>query len=89
MAPPVTEAYEHRLWEELLSLLAKAVPESASEAEAEDIVLLALNGQNREIYELYRTVRKLAGERAGYLAERLEEDNPVTQAHKRLYGQWA
>jgi hypothetical protein len=89
LTPVVTEPYERRLWDELNSLLADAVPEGKSETEAENIILLALMGHDPEIHELYEQVKRLARDKPGYLRERLEEDNPITRARRRLYGPWA
>lgn len=84
-----TEGYERQLWEELNSLLADAVPEDAREEEAERAIMLAIMGHDSEIHILHQTIRKLARARSGYLRERLEEDNPVSRARRRLYGKWA
>ncbi len=89
MTPVVTEPYEKRLWDELNSLLADAVPEGASEEEAENAILLALMGHDPEIYKLYEQVKRLVRAKAGYLHDRLEEDNPIARARRRLYGDWA
>lgn len=83
------EEHERRLWEELNSLLAAAVPDGASEARAEDAMLLAIMGHDSEIHDLYERVKRLARDEAGYLRERLEEDNPIARVRRRLYGQWA
>lgn len=87
----VTEDYERQLWEELNSLLADAVPENVSEDEAERAIMLALMGNRSypHVYDLHQTVLRLAQERSGYLREKLEEDNPVSRARRRLYGKWA
>jgi len=82
----VTEGYERQLWDELNTLLADAVPEEAGEEESEDIVLFALMGRDPQVHRLYEQVRRLARDRAGYLRERLEEDNPVARVRRRLYG---
>jgi hypothetical protein len=89
LTPVITDPYERRLWDELNSLLADAVPEGTSETEAENIILLALMGHDPEIHELYEQVKRLARGKPGYLRERLEEDNPITRARRRLYGPWA
>jgi hypothetical protein len=89
LTPVLTEPYERQLWDELNSLLADAVPDGASESQAEDAILLAVMGHDSEIHELYEQVKRLARDRAGYLRERLEEDNPVARVRRRLYGQWA
>jgi hypothetical protein len=81
----VTEDYEQQLWEELNSLLADAVPENASEDDAERAIMLAIMGHDTEIHNLHQTVRR----RSGYLRGKLEEDNPVSRARRRLYGKWA
>lgn len=87
---PITEGYERQLWEELNSLLADAVPEGASGDDAERAIMLALMGHDSEVYALHQTVRRLARDGGyGYLRERLEEDNPVSRARRRLYGKWA
>jgi transcriptional regulator with XRE-family HTH domain len=85
----VTEEYERRLWDELNSLLAEVVPGGATEAQAEDAILLAVMGHDSEIHALYEQVRKLARDKAGYLHERLEENNPISRVRRRLYGRWA
>lgn len=86
----VTEDYERQLWEELNALLADAVPQDATEEEAERSVMLAIMGHDTEIHQLHETVRRLARERpAGYLRAKLDEDNPVSRARRRLYGKWA
>lgn len=85
----VTEEYEERLWEELNTLLAEAVPEEASEAEAEDVTLLAVMGHDAEIHDLYERIKRLAKSERGFLAERLEEDNPIARVRRRLYGRYA
>jgi hypothetical protein len=85
----VTENYERQLWEELNSLLADAVPLDARGEDAERAVMLAIMGHDSEIHELHQTVRRLAQERSGYLREKLEEDNTVSRARRRLYGKWA
>lgn len=89
MTPVVTRDYEQQLWEELNALLVDVVPAGATEARAEDAILLACMGHDLEIHNLYDQVKRLARERAGYLRERLEEDNPVARVRRRLYGQWA
>lgn len=86
----VTEDYERQLWEELNSLLADVVPEGATRDDREQAIVLALMGHDREIHDLHEQVWKLAKERgSGYLRERLKEDNPVSEARRRLYGRWA
>lgn len=90
----VTEEYEQQLWEELNSLLADVVPEDAGEDEAVRVIMLAMMGHDREITALHKTITRLAREgrhegAQGYLRQKLEEDNPVTQARRRLYGKWA
>jgi hypothetical protein len=86
----VTPEYEQQLWKELNSLLADAVPEDAKSDDAERAIMLALMGHDTEIHGLHETVRRLARERpAGYLRGKLDEDNPVTAARRRLYGKWA
>ena len=89
MTSLATEVHERQLWEELNSLLADAVPDGASEAQAEDAILLAVMGHDAEIHELYEQVKRLARDEAGYLRERLEEDNPISRVRRRLYGRWA
>lgn len=88
MTSVATEEYERRLWDELNSLLAEAVADGASEAQAEDAVLLAVMGHDAEIHELYEQVKRLARDKAGYLRERLGEDNPISRVRRRLYGRW-
>jgi hypothetical protein len=86
----VTEDYERQLWKELNSLLADAVPNDASGDEAERSIMLAIMGHDTEIYELHDTVHRLARERpGGYLRAKLDADNPVSRARRRLYGKWA
>jgi hypothetical protein len=85
----ITEAYEERLWEELTSLLADAVPEGASDDDAERAIMLAIMGHDSEVHELHQKVRRIARDRDGYLREKLAEDNPITRARRRLYGRWA
>lgn len=84
----VTEEHERQLWDELNSLLAEAVPVGASEADAEDLdaILFAVMGHDPETHKLYERVKRLARDKAGYLRERLEEDNPIGRARRRLYG---
>ncbi|HEX5989182.1 MAG TPA: hypothetical protein VFY75_03085 [Solirubrobacterales bacterium] len=89
MTSVVAEEYERRLWDELNLLLVDAVPDGATKAQAEDAILLAVMGHDAEIHELYEQVRKLARDKAGYLRERLEEDNPISRVRHRLYGRWA
>lgn len=86
MTPAVTEDYERQLWKELNSLLPEVVPEDATEAAAVDAIALAFMGHDLEISELYEQVKRLARDRPGYLRERLEEDNPISRARRRLYG---
>ncbi|HEX6204985.1 MAG TPA: hypothetical protein VFZ29_04180 [Solirubrobacterales bacterium] len=86
MTPVVTEDYERQLWNELNSLLPEVMPEGATEPEAVDAIALAFMGHDKEVCELYERVKRLARDRAGYLRERLEEDNPITRARRRLYG---
>ncbi len=78
-----------KLWEELNSLLAGAVPHGASEKQAEDAILFAIMGSDTEIRDLYERVRRLARDRPGYLCKRLEEPGPVARVRRRLYGRWA
>lgn len=85
----ITEEYERQLWEELTSLLADAVPDDASENDTERAIMLAIVGHDSEIHTLHQTIRNLARSKPGYLRERLEEDNPITRARRRLYGKWA
>jgi transcriptional regulator with XRE-family HTH domain len=84
-----TEQLERQLWEELNSLLADAVPDGASEKQAEDAILFAIMGRDTEIHDLYKRVRRLARDQAGYLRKRLEEPGPVARVRRRLYGRWA
>lgn len=86
----VTEDYERQLWKELNLLLADTVPDDASGDEAERSIMLAIMGHDTEIHQLHETVHRLARERpAGYLRGKLDEDNPVSRARRRLYGKWA
>lgn len=80
----VTEIYERRLWEELNGLLAGVVPEGAGSKDAERMKVLAVMGHDVEIQDLYERIRRLARCRAGYLRERMEEDNPVSAVRQRL-----
>lgn len=90
MGRAVTEDYERQLWEELNSLLADVVPDDARPDDAERSIMLAIMGHDTEIHGLHETVHRLAGERpGGYLRDKLDEDNPVTAARRRLYGKWA
>lgn len=86
MTPVVTEDYERQLWDELNSLLPEVVPEGATEAEAVDAIALAFMGHDKEVRQLYERVKRLARDRAGYIRERLGEDNPISRARRRLYG---
>lgn len=81
-----TAQHERQLWDELNSLLPEVVPEGATEPEAVDAIALAFMGHDKEVRELYERVKRLARDRAGYLRQRLEEDNPITRARRRLYG---
>lgn len=85
----VTEDDEQQLWRELNLLLADVVPPGASEDEAERAVMLAIMGHDTAIHGLHEQVRRLARDQPGYLRERLEEDNRVSAARRRLYGRWA
>jgi hypothetical protein len=80
----VTEACERQLWKELNALLVEAIPEGANREDAERVVLLAVMGHDAEIRGLYEQVRRLARTEAGYLRERMEEDNPVAAVRQRL-----
>jgi hypothetical protein len=80
----VTEAYERQLWEELNALLTEAIPQGVSPEEADRVVLLAVMGHDREIQDLYERVKRLARTEAGFLRERMEEDNPVAAVRQRL-----
>lgn len=83
----VTEDYERQLWDELNSLLANVVPEGASQDDRERAIMLALMGHDREIHDLHDQVWRLSKKGGGgYLRGKLKEDNPVTQARRRLYG---
>lgn len=86
---PTTEEYERRLWRELNTLLAEAVPPNTKRNDAERAVMLALMGHDSEAHELHEKVRRLARDRNGYLREKLAADNPVSRARRRLYGRWA
>lgn len=86
----VTEDDERQLWKELNSLLAGVVPEGTAQEDRERATTLALMGHDREIHDLHEQVWRLAKRGgAGYLRRKLKEDNPVTQARRRLYGKWA
>lgn len=86
----LTEDHERKQWERLISLLADLVPEGASQDERERAIMLALMGHDPEVHELHEQVLRLAKKGgAGYLRGKLKEDNPVTQASRRLYGKWA
>jgi hypothetical protein len=82
----VNEDYERQFWEELNSLLAEVVPSEGTEAEAEDAILVSVMGGDSEIANLYKQVRMLAWSSAGYLRERMEDDNPVSAVRRRLEG---
>lgn len=82
----VTEGYERQVWNELNSRLLYLLPEEASNAEAEDTVLFAVMGLDAEAHELYEQIKRMARDRACYLRERLEEDNPISRVRRRLYG---
>lgn len=82
----VTEDYEQRLWEELNLLLADEIPDDVTQAEAEDAVVKALRIPLTDTYELYERIKRLARTECGYLRERMEEDNPITAARRRLEG---
>lgn len=85
----ITERLERQLWQELTSLLADAVPDDATEDDAERAIMLAIMKHDSEIHTLHRTIHNLARSRSGYLRDRLEDDNPITRARRRLYGKWA
>lgn len=85
----VTEAYEERLWEELNLLLADAVPTDATPEEAEDAVVRALTIPLTDTSDLYERIRTLARTERGFLRERMEEDNPITAAERRMTGRQA
>jgi hypothetical protein len=81
---------ERQLWEELHKLLADAVHDEGTDDARERSMMLALMGHDPEIHDLHEKIRRLARERpAGYLRAKLDEDNPVTAARRRLYGKWA
>jgi surfactin synthase thioesterase subunit len=80
----VTEEYERQLWEELNSLLADAIPEDASEADALRAIRVAVMGADLEIADLYERVWTMALECAPYLRGKLSEDNPVSAIRGRL-----
>jgi len=82
----VSEGYEQRLWDELNLLLAGAVPVDATPAEADDAVARALTVPLTEISDLYERIKRLALTERGYLRERMEEDNSVTGARRRIEG---
>jgi hypothetical protein len=47
-------------------------------------------GYDAEVHELYERVKRVARYNAGYLRERLEEDNRIARVRRRLYGEtWA
>jgi hypothetical protein len=81
-----SEDYERQLWDELNSLLADVVPPEATEAEAEDAIFVAVMGADSEIADLYKQVRMIAWIGAGYLRERMDDDNPVSAVRQRLEG---
>lgn len=85
----VTGGYEERLWEELNLHLADAVPADATQAEAEDAVTRALTVPLTDTYELYERVTRLVRTERGFLRERMEEDNPITTATRRMTGRQA
>ncbi len=80
----ITETYEKELWEELNALLADTVPQGAGPEAAQRSMVLAAMGQDSEIQDLYEQVRMVARIEAGYLRERMEEDNPVSTIRQRL-----
>ncbi len=80
----VTVAYERQLWKELNALLADAPPPGSNPEEAMRTMVLAVMGHDREIQDLYEQVRRLARTQAGYLRDRMEEDNPVSTIRQRL-----
>jgi hypothetical protein len=85
----VTEAYEERLWEELNLLLADAVPADATPAEAEDAIVRALTVPLTDTSDLYERITTLARTERGYLRTRMDEDNPITAATRRITGRQA
>jgi hypothetical protein len=81
---------EQQLWDELVELLAKAIPEDVGTEEQERSAMFALMGHDPEVHDLHETVSRIARERpAGFLRAKLDEDNQVTAARRRLYGKWA
>lgn len=84
-----TDSHEHRLWDELNSLLTDTMPDGASEKEAEDFIVFAVMGRDAEIAALYKRVREVARRKDGYLRRSMAEDNRVARAQRRLYGRWA
>lgn len=85
----LTEAYEERLWEELNLLLADEVPADATTGEAEDAIVQALRVPLTDTNDLYERIRRLAWTERGYLRGRMEEDNPITAAPRRMTGRRA
>jgi transcriptional regulator with XRE-family HTH domain len=86
----VTEDDERQLWDEFNALLAETVPNGASGPRAERAIMRALMVHDSEIAELHNTVTRVSRTGGqGYLAGRLEEDNSVSRARRRLYGKWA
>jgi len=80
----VSNEYEHRLWDELNTLLADLIPDDPSETYTEGLILAAFKGADPEIADLYERIVRLAKTERGYLRERLEEDNPVATARREL-----
>lgn len=86
----VTDGYEQQLWEELNILLAEVVPDCATKDQAERAIMLAVLGHDPAVADLHDTIVRLAREgEQGYLRAKLDEDNPVSRARRRLYGKWA
>lgn len=85
MVGSATESYEKRIWEELLTLLAEAVPEGANEAQAEAAITTAVAGADAEIADMYRRIVNLSrADSSGYIRRRMHEDNAITAVRQRL-----
>jgi hypothetical protein len=80
----VPDAYDSPAMAGTELALVDAVSPGASTGDAERVVLLAVMGHDGEIHDPYQRVSRLAPTGAGYLRERMEEDNPVSAIRQRL-----